>query len=58
MQYEIVKQEDCYVIIVDGQSVMKLKSRRQAVKLLTAVLESQDPAERPASRAAAAGGGR
>jgi hypothetical protein len=37
MQYVLVKREDCYVIEVAGQGIMKLKSRRKAEELVAAV---------------------
>jgi hypothetical protein len=40
MQYVLVKREDCYVIEVAGQGIMKFKSRRKAEELVAAVSNS------------------
>ena len=40
MQYSVVRAEDSYVVTVDGQGLLKLASRRQAVKLVTHVMEA------------------
>jgi len=57
MQYQIVKQEEFYVIVVEGQSLMKLKSRRKAVALLAAVLELKQPIVLQTPRKSATAGG-
>jgi hypothetical protein len=44
MQHEIVKEQDFYVIVVEGQRMMKFRSRRKAARLLSAVLAMSDPA--------------
>lgn len=45
MQYRIVKEENSYIIVIEGQSIMKFRSRRQAMKLLATVLGLQGAAE-------------
>jgi hypothetical protein len=45
MPYVLVKREDCYVIEVAGQGIMKLKSRRKAEELVAAVSNSSSNVE-------------
>lgn len=54
MHHEIVKEGNLYVIVIEGQSVMKLQSRRQAMKLIAALAgdERKPDAEEPTSSAA------
>ncbi len=55
MRYEIVKEENLYVVVIEGRSIMKFRSRRQAAKVLAAAFqtdigsqaaETDDPANR------------
>jgi hypothetical protein len=54
MRHEIVKDGNLYVIVIEGQSIMKFRSRRQAMKLVAALTESERKTDRdePTSSAA------
>jgi hypothetical protein len=40
MQYEIVKEDNLYIIVVEGRSIMKFKTRRQAARVLAAAFDA------------------
>ena len=40
MQYEIVKVDNLYIIVVEGRSLMKFKTRRQAARVLAAAFDA------------------
>ena len=41
MQYEIVKVDNLYIIVVEGRSVMKFRTRRQAARVLAAAFDAE-----------------
>jgi len=54
MRHEIVKEGNLYVIVIEGQSIMKFQSRRQAMKLMAALAGSERKSDKdePTSSAA------
>jgi hypothetical protein len=45
MRYEIVKADNLYVIVIEGRSLMKFRSRRQAAKVLAAAFQNDTGTE-------------
>lgn len=50
MQYEIVKEHNLYVIVIEGQGILKLRSRREAIKLVAAAIDIESPCDPQGAR--------